>query len=137
MSLIETVATVGAVAGPVTTAAGAVVGSWIGRRQGIKQADAAVNQASTEARKAVTADWQAYTGMLMQRLETVEQRAGAAEKRLDTAETRAVISEERANRWESLYRIAVIHLRDIIKWASNVSHLTDMPATPAELINDL
>jgi hypothetical protein len=131
-SVAENITLVGAVAGPFLTATGVVIGSWVGRRQGLKTADAAVEQASAEARRAVTADWESYTGMLMKRLETVESRAGTAEKRLDSAETRAVIAEERATRWESLYRIAVMHMREIIKWA-NDSRAGSMPEAPAEL----
>ncbi|WP_232002892.1 hypothetical protein, partial [Mycobacterium sp. 1245801.1] len=62
--------------------------------------------------------------------------ATAAERRIDSAETRAVIAEERASRWESLYRIAVAHLREVIRWAT-VNNTGTMPEPPAELQREL
>ncbi|OBJ23841.1 hypothetical protein [Mycobacterium sp. 1245801.1] len=74
--------------------------------------------------------------LLLDRLEAVESRATAAERRIDSAETRAVIAEERASRWESLYRIAVAHLREVIRWAT-VNNTGTMPEPPAELQREL
>jgi hypothetical protein len=159
----EIVTIIGVVAAPLLAAIATVAGAWIGRRAGVKQASIAAesaakqatqeakaaakvavtqaevagSNAANEARKVVTADWEKYTGLLLKRLEAVETRATAAEKRIDTAETRAVISEERAIRWESLYRIAVTHMRELIKWASDVSHMSEMPSAPVELVSDL
>lgn len=155
----DTLNLVTAIGGPLVTAAGGVGGVWLGLKEGRKRADRqaieaekkaeetarrAGEKAANEARKAVTADWAAYSKsmqddrkMLADRLATVETRAAAAEQRIDTAETRAVIAEERAIRWESLYRIAVHHMRELIKWASDISHMTDMPKAPAELQSEL
>jgi hypothetical protein len=139
---------VSAVGGPFVTAAGGVFGVYIGLREGRKRSKADAAQAGEEAankaREAVTADWAAYSRsmqedrkMLSERLAAVEQRHAAAERRIDAAETRAVIAEERATRWESLYRIAVHHMRELIQWASDISHMTDMPQAPAELQSEL
>lgn len=156
MTTAEVIALVSAIAAPLLTFLGVVIGAWKGRRDGREQAEnarrdlevkakIASDQAADAAARRVTAAWEAYAEstqtdrrMLMERLEAVEQRASAAEKRLDSAETRAVIAEERATRWESLYRIAVAHLREVISWAT-ASHnrSSDMPQTPPELVREL
>lgn len=134
----------GVVATPVLSLLGVLVGAIIGNRNGKRNAAAAGAQAQVSASKAVTADWESYTRSLREwaaglvdRLDTVELRAGAAEKRLDTAESRAVLAEQRAVRAESLYKIAVGYLREVVQWASNLSHVDPMPDPPSELITDL
>jgi hypothetical protein len=100
--------------------------------------------AAVETRRAITADWESYAAsmqedrrLLLERVKAVESRADTSDVRLHAAEERAELAEQRAVRWESLYRIAVTHMRHLIKWASDVSHMSDMPAPPAELISDL
>jgi hypothetical protein len=152
VSISDTISLVAVFSGPILAGLATVAGAWIGRRSGVKQAEIATEkavqiaseqakissrEATTAAREAVTADWEAYTGLLLRRLEAVESRATAAERRIDTAEARAIIAEERAIRWESLYRIAVTHMREVIKWASNVGQQSEMPPAPPELISDL
>jgi hypothetical protein len=141
MSTSDNVALVSAFIGPLLTFIGALVGLWVGGRRTKKKAESiaaeAAEIASAEARIAVTADWEAYTGLLMQRLTTVESRANTADERLSAAETRATIAEERAAHWASLYRTAVVYMKQLITWASDVSHLSEIPSAPPELQADL
>lgn len=145
------VAIIGAVAIPLFGFLGLLVGTWSNRHELKNQqkalalkAQEASAKAAVDTRRAITADWEAYAQsmqedrrLLLDRLAAVEDRAQAAERRLDTAEARAMLAEERAVHWESRYRIAVTHMRELIKWASDISHMGEMPTPPAELISDL
>lgn len=100
--------------------------------------------AAVETRRAITADWESYAAsmiedrkLLIDRVHAVESRADTSDVRLHAAEERAELAEQRAVRWESLYRIAVTYMRKLIGWASDVSHMSDMPEPPAELIDQL
>jgi hypothetical protein len=100
--------------------------------------------AAVETRRAITADWEAYAAsmqedrrLLLERVKAVESRADTSDVRLHAAEERAELAEQRAIRWESLYRIAVTYMRKLVSWASDVSHMSDMPDPPAELIDQL
>ena len=155
MSTAEVIALASAVAAPVLTFLGVVIGAWRGRVDGKRQSEQAIRElevkarmaseeAANKARREVTSAWEAYAQsmqadrkMLADRLEAVEKRASASEARLDSAETRAVIAEERAARWESLYRIAVAHLREVIRWATASRGAGEMPEAPAELQREL
>lgn len=156
MSTAEVISLIAAIASPLFAFLGLVVGAWKGRKDGRDQAERdrrdlevkakiASDEAAAKAAAEVRMAWKEYAAstqtdrkMLMDRLEAVEKRASAAEKRLDSAETRAVIAEERATRWESLYRIAVAHLREVISWATASHSRGDgMPPTPAELVREL
>jgi hypothetical protein len=147
------VALIGAIAAPMLAFMGVLVGAWKGRVDGRRQSEHATREleirakiatedAANDARREVTEAWGAYAEsmqkdrkLLADRIETLEKRSSAAEHRLDSAETRAVIAEERATRWESLYRIAVAHLREMIQWAT--IRTGEMPVTPAELQREL
>lgn len=144
---------VSAIAAPILTFAGVVLGVWKGRRDTVNQvrqarqdtdvrAKIASEKAASSARDEVTKAWAVYAEsmqkdrqLLANRIEALEVRSTAAEHRIDTAEARASIAEQRAVRWESLYRIAVTHLREVIGWATAKSG--DMPAAPAELQEEL
>ena len=128
---------VGAIATPVLSLMGMVIGAWVGRRAGMRQADAAVTQAETGARQAVTADWRAFSDSLQARLGAVETRASATETRLDAAELRASLAEARAEHAETLYKAAVRHLREVAAWFSSRWPGETMPAPPAELESEL
>jgi hypothetical protein len=65
----------------------------------------------------------------------LEDRLSTNDRRLNAADERARLAEERAVRWESLYRIAVAHMRKLIGWAADISHMQDMPQPPAELVD--
>ena len=149
MNHAETIGLLSVLGAPVLTFLGVVIGAWKGRQDGKRQSEdarrdlevkarMASEAAANQARHEVTAAWESYAAsmqvdrrMLLDRLEAVEKRATASERRLDSAETRAVIAEERASRWESLYRIAVQHLRQVISWAND--NTGEMPVAPAEL----
>lgn len=130
---------------PILACIGVVAGAWVGRRAGVRQADAAVKSAEASARQAVTADWKAYTDSLYQwatgladRLTAVEARAGAAERRLDAAETRTVLAENRAERAEEMYRVAIRYVRRLVAWVVDQNRLDEpMPIPPPEIENDV
>jgi hypothetical protein len=154
MSTAEMIALASAIAAPLLTFFGVLIGAAKGRADSKEQNATAVRElevkarmaseaAANDARREVTQAWESYAAsmqkdrkLLVDRLEAVEARASASEKRLDSAETRAVIAEERASRWESLYRIAVAHLREVIRWAT-VNNTGAMPEPPAELQREL
>jgi hypothetical protein len=101
-------------------------------------------QAAVETRRAITADWESYASsmqedrrLLLERVRTIEARADTSDLRLHGAEERAELAEQRAVRWESLYRIAVAYMRKLIAWASDMSHMTEIPEAPAELMDQL
>lgn len=128
---------VGAIATPALSLLGMVIGAWLGRRAGMRQADAAVTQAETGARQAVTADWRAFSDSLQARLGAVETRASATETRLDAAELRATHAEARAAHAETLYKAALSYLRVIASWFSSRWPGETMPAPPPELEGEL
>lgn len=108
------------------------------------KAEEVSRQAAVETRRAITADWESYASsmqedrrLLIERVHAVESRADTSDLRLHAAEERAELAEQRAVRWESLYRIAVAYMRKLIAWASDVSHMSDMPDPPAELLDQL
>lgn len=128
---------VAAIATPFLGFLAVVVGAWVGRRAGMRQADAAVTQAKTGARAAVTADWKAFSDSLQARLGAVETRASATETRLDAAELRATHAEERAAHAETLYKAALSYLREVAAWFSSRWPGETMPAPPPELEGEL
>lgn len=130
-------AVVAAVATPVLGFFAVVVGQRVGRRAGMKQAEAAVTQAETGARAAVTADWKAFSDSLQARLGAVETRSSATETRLDAAELRATHAEARAAHAETLYKAALNYLREVAAWFSSRWPGETMPAPPPELEGEL
>ncbi|WP_135452600.1 hypothetical protein [Mycobacterium sp. DL99] len=122
---------------PILSCVGIVVGALIGRRAGLRQADAAVHGAQASARQAVTADWKAFSDSLQARLGAVETRSSASEARLDAAEVRASAAEARAAHAESLYKAALSYLREVASWFSSRWPGEVMPAPPTELENEL
>jgi hypothetical protein len=128
---------VAAIATPILAFVGVVVGHWSGRRAGLKQADAAVLDAESSARIAVTADWKSFSDALQVRLAAVESRSAATETRLDAAELRASAAETRASHAEGLYKAAVKYLRQIAAWFDDKWPGEKMPPPPEELEGEL
>lgn len=128
---------VSAVATPILACIGLVVGAWLGRRAGLKQADAAVTSAESSARQAVTADWKSFSDALQARLGAVEARSAATELRLDAAEERAIAAETRAGHAETLYKAAMKYLRQIAAWFDDKWPGEKMPPPPSELEGEL
>lgn len=127
-----------AIATPTLAAIGTIWGHASGRRSGIKQADATIEKARTEARREVRADWESFTDRLTQRLAVVESRADVAEARLDAAESRTVAAEERAKKADTRYGIAIRYLRRLFAWGvERQTHDDPIPPPPPELIDEL
>lgn len=126
-----------AIATPILACVGVVVGAWVGRRAGIRQADAAVTQAESSARNTVTADWKAFSDSLQTRLGAVETRSTATEVRLDAAELRASAAEDRATVAEGMYKAAVQYLRQIAGWFEHRFPAEKLPPPPPELEGEL
>ena len=115
-----------AVLSPILAFLGVPVGAWIGRR-------ANVENAKTEARKAVTADWAAYSTSLHQWATGLAARLEAVETRVGAAETRAQTAEHRAEAAETLYRAAIRYLREIAAWFEARWPGEKLPPAPREL----
>ncbi|WP_131808470.1 hypothetical protein [Mycolicibacterium elephantis] len=115
---------------PVCAFLGVVAGAWIGRR-------ANVENAKTEARKAVTADWEAYSASIHQWATGLAARLEAVEARVGAAETRALAAEQRADRAERLYRAAIHYLREVAAWVAEYWPGEKMPAPPIELEGEI
>lgn len=123
---------------------GVIAGVLGGRRATLSQATSASQNAANETKKAITADWAAFTELLQERLVAVEARAAAAEQRIAASETRADIAERRAEKseelaahWESLYRSSTRYIADLMSWATSLAHLGAIPEPPTELRADL
>lgn len=130
--------------GPASTIGAVMVANILGRKSGKRAAAAAEKAAEADLRDATAHEdearitmWSTYTDQVYKWATTLQARVDTLEQRVTHSERMQREALERAEKSETLYKIAVQYVRRVVDWIEEKFPGVEVPPHPKELDGEL